>query len=134
MNDFYELPEETELFTVAEITRKLFSLFSLLGIPANLRGFKYLCDAVCEVYYDPSVGDGVVKGLYCRVAQKNGTTYQCVEHSIRTALERLERPGNKAKYFEFVGKEAGYTAKKFINAVADRLRAECLTKKQGAQA
>ena len=126
MNNFDKSFDAQNLFTVAEITRKLFLLFPLFGISANLRGFKYLCDAVCEVYYDPGVGDGVVKGLYCRVAQKNGTTPVCVEHSIRTALGRLERPGNKAKYFEFVGEKAGYTAKKFINAVADKLRAESM--------
>ncbi len=126
MNTFDERSEGTNLFTVAEITKKLFSLFPLLGISANLRGFKYLCDAVCTVYYDPSVGDGVVKGLYCFIAQKNSTTPVCVEHSIRTALGRLDRPGNKAKYFEFVGEEVGYTAKKFINAVAGKLRAESI--------
>ncbi len=124
MNNFDEKNDVTNLFTEAEISRKLFSLFPFLGISANLRGFKYLCDAVCEVYYDPGVGECVVKGLYRFIAEKNNTTPDCVEHSIRTALGRLERPGNKAKYFEFVGGEAGYTAKKFINAVADKLRVE----------
>ncbi len=133
MNNFDEKNDVTNLFTAAEISRKLFSLFPLLGISANLRGFKYLCDAVCEVYYDPVVGERVVKGLYRFIAQKNNTTPDCVEHSIRTALGRLERPGNKAKYFEFVGKEVGYTAKKFINAVAGKLRAESMTENTKVQ-
>lgn len=133
MNNFDEKNNSADFFTVAEISRKLFSLLPRLGISANLRGFKYLCDAVCEVYYNPDVGEHVVTGLYRFIAQKNNTTSDCVEHSIRTALGRLDRPGNKAKYFEYIGKEAGYTAKKFINAVADKLRADCIKEKTKAE-
>ena len=105
----------------------IYNMMLEIGIPANLKGYRYLTDAVRIAYYDPQTASRIVDGLYERIAKDHDTTAQCVERTIRTALSRVDRLRDKAVLIKYFDSEQCPSPKKFINSVADRLRRMDLT-------
>ena len=93
-----------------------------LGIPLNLKGFSYLCDAICITCYDPMAGAKIVDGLYTLVAKENDTTVQCVEHAIRTALKRVDNLRDRSALKKYFSMADCPPPKRFINTLADYVR------------
>lgn len=58
-----------------------------IGVPASLKGYRYMKTAIKEVLDDETVLDGVTKILYPVVAKKHNSTPQRVEKAIRHAIE-----------------------------------------------
>ena len=58
-----------------------------LGIPANIKGYKYLRDAIIYAIEEPKALKGITKFLYPKVAKINDTTSSRVERAIRHAVE-----------------------------------------------
>lgn len=58
-----------------------------LGIPAHVKGFKYLVSAVTAVAKDYSLTDRVTKELYPKLAAEFDSTPSRVERAIRHAIE-----------------------------------------------
>ena len=100
----------------------IFDIILELGIPLNLKGFSYLCDAIRITYYEPMEGARIVDKLYKSVAEENETTVQCVEHAIRTALKRVEGLRVKSELKKYFGTEECPPPKRFINTLADWVR------------
>ncbi len=65
--------------TVTEIIQKM-------GVPANVKGYRYLRNAVMVATEDMTVLDSVTKRLYPIVAMNNHTTPTRVERAIRHAI------------------------------------------------
>lgn len=108
-----------------EVTR----LIHEMGIPANIRGYMYLREAILMVINEIGLLNGVTKELYPRVAQKFGTTSPRVERAIRHAIEIAWTRGN----IEFLNSVFGHTVSSekgkptnsaFIARIADKLRIE----------
>lgn len=104
------------------VESRIFNMMIELGIPTNLKGFTYLSDAIRIAYYDPMLGAKIVDGIYKTIASEKSTTVQCVEHSVRTALKRVDNIRKQQILLEFFGTQKCPTPKKFINDLADRLR------------
>lgn len=109
-------------YTQYELDTIIYRMLTVLGIPANLKGFKYLNAAISAVYYDPQAGHRIVSGLYARLALENNTAPWCVEHSIRTALLRIRKHGIERKLIRLFGKTFDITPKKLIISAAEKLR------------
>ena len=58
-----------------------------MGIPAHLKGYHYLRDAILLSGKDVEVVTSVTKLLYPTVARRYKTTGQKVERAIRNAIE-----------------------------------------------
>lgn len=58
-----------------------------IGIPARLKGYRYLTTAIKEVLKNDEVLDAVTKILYPGIARKHNSTAQRVEKAIRHAIE-----------------------------------------------
>ena len=98
-----------------------------VGIPAHIRGYNYLRDAILMVVEDMELINAVTKSLYPAIAQKYRTTPSRVERAIRHAIEVAWSRGN----FEAIDEMFGYTVSRdkgkptnaqFIAMVADRMR------------
>ena len=63
------------------------NLFLTLGIPANIKGYQYLREAVRMVVDDPDVINRITKELYPGIARKYSTSASKVERAIRHAIE-----------------------------------------------
>ena len=58
-----------------------------IGIPAHIKGYQYLRDAILMAIEDDDIINAVTKRLYPAVAKKHSTTSSRVERAIRHAIE-----------------------------------------------
>jgi len=58
-----------------------------IGVPAHIKGYQYLRDAILMAIGDEEIINAVTKRLYPSVAKNHGTTSSRVERAIRHAIE-----------------------------------------------
>ena len=58
-----------------------------IGVPAHIKGYQYLRDAIVMVVEDMDLLGAVTKELYPAIAKRNNTTPSRVERAIRHAIE-----------------------------------------------
>ncbi len=58
-----------------------------IGVPAHIKGYQYLRDAILMSIEDEEIINAVTKRLYPAVAKKHNTTSSRVERAIRHAIE-----------------------------------------------
>ena len=98
-----------------------------LGVPAHLRGYRYLRESVLMSMDDTELVGSVTKLLYPEVAKKFHVTDQKVERGIRNAIEVAWERGNKDTFKELFGYNAEDgrvrpTNSEFIARLADKVR------------
>ena len=98
-----------------------------IGVPAHIKGYMYLREAITMVVNDMELLSAVTKELYPNIAKKFNTTASRVERAIRHAIEVAWSRGQ----VETINKLFGYTIhndkgkptnSEFIAMVADKLR------------
>lgn len=98
-----------------------------IGVPAHIKGYLYLREAIFMVVNDVELLSAVTKELYPSIAKKFNTTASRVERAIRHAIEVAWSRGQ----VETINKIFGYTIhnskgkptnSEFIAMVADKLR------------
>lgn len=109
----------------AEVTK----IIHEIGIPANIRGYQYLRDAIIFVMNEMNLLGSVTKVLYPRIAEKHNTTPSRVERAIRHAIEVAWNRGNIELLNEIFGhtvdvEKGKPTNSAFIARIADKLRIE----------
>ena len=117
-------PKEIESMDLeSEIT----SIIHEIGVPAHIKGYFYLREAISMVVNDIELLSAVTKELYPSIARRYNTTSSRVERAIRHAIEVAWSRGQ----IESINKIFGYTIhnekgkptnSEFIAMVADRLR------------
>ena len=98
-----------------------------IGIPAHIKGYHYLRDAIMMAVDDMDVLNAITKILYPTVAKKNQTTSSRVERAIRHAIEVAWSRGKldtlEALFGYTVSNGKGKpTNSEFIALVADTIR------------
>ena len=100
-----------------------------VGVPAHIKGYQYLREAIMMVVNDIEVINQITKSLYPQIAFKFNTTPSRVERAIRHAIEVAWGRGQQ----ETVENIFGYTVSaskgkptnsEFIAMIADKLRLE----------
>ena len=71
-----------------------------LGMPAHLRGYHYLREAVCLSADNMELVGSVTKLLYPEIAKTYHTTIEKVERAIRSVIEVGWERGNEELYEE----------------------------------
>lgn len=74
-----------------------------VGVPAHLKGYHYLRDAILLTGRDMEVVTSVTKLLYPAVARRFKTTDQKVERAIRNAIEVSWDRGNVETFEKMFG-------------------------------
>jgi two-component system, response regulator, stage 0 sporulation protein A len=100
-----------------------------IGIPAHIKGYRYLREAILMVINRVELLGGVTKELYPTIARNHQTTPSRVERAIRHAIEVAWSRGNMEVinhlFGHTVNRERGKpTNSEFIAMVADKLRME----------
>lgn len=100
-----------------------------VGVPAHIKGYMYLREAITMVYNDIELLGSITKVLYPDIAKKFNTTASRVERAIRHAIEVAWSRGNIDSISALFGytisiSKAKPTNSEFIAMVADRLRLE----------
>ena len=76
-----------EAAAAASADEQITSLFLTIGIPAHIKGYQYLREAVSMVLEDRDVINRITKELYPGIARKFGTSASKVERAMRHAIE-----------------------------------------------
>lgn len=116
-------PEQTE------VDESVVNLFLTLGIPAHIKGYQYLREAVKMVVADRDVINRITKELYPGIAKKFDTSASKVERAMRHAIEvawtrgRLDAVNALYGYKVFSANDKP-TNGEFISCIAEKLRGE----------
>ncbi len=98
-----------------------------IGVPAHIKGYHYLRDAIILSVKDAEMISSVTKILYPTVAKKHGTTSSRVERAIRHAIEVAWDRGD----LDTLNTYFGYTVQnnrgkptnsEFIAMISDKIR------------
>lgn len=108
---------------------KLSNLFLSMGIPAHIKGYQYLREAIRLVIENPNMIGGITKELYPAIARRFGTSSSKVERAIRHAIEVAWSRGrvdtlNKAFGCSVAQPGEKPTNGEFIALIADKLSME----------
>jgi two-component system response regulator (stage 0 sporulation protein A) len=98
-----------------------------IGIPAHIKGYLYLRDAILMVVEDVDLLGSITKILYPEIADRFNTTPSRVERAIRHAIEVAWTRNNVEIIKKFFGhtintEKGKPTNSEFIAMMADRLR------------
>jgi len=120
-----EAPQQPKINLEARVT----DMIHEIGIPAHIKGYHYLRDAIIMAIEDMDVLNAVTKVLYPTVAKKHQTTSSRVERAIRHAIEvawsrgKLDTLDDLFGYTVSNGKGKP-TNSEFIALIADTIRLE----------
>lgn len=90
---FRRTPETVRLSKVnaakarRELEVKVTQIFHEIGVPAHIKGYQYLRDAIMMSVEDPELLGSITKALYPSIAKMHKTTSSRVERAIRHAIE-----------------------------------------------
>ena len=109
-----------------DLERQVTAIIHDIGVPAHIKGYQYLREAIGLAVADMEVINAVTKVLYPAVAKKYGTTASRVERAIRHAIEVAWDRGDLEtlqKYFGYTVSNAKGkpTNSEFIAMIADRI-------------
>lgn len=110
-----------------DLETEITAIIHEVGVPAHIKGYMYLREAITMVVNDMELLSAVTKELYPSIAKKYNTTASRVERAIRHAIEVAWGRGQ----LEAINKLFGYTIhndkgkptnSEFIAIIADKLR------------
>lgn len=120
---------QTKEKKVKNLEANITSIIHEIGVPAHIKGYLYLREAISMVYNDIELLGSITKVLYPDIAKKYNTTASRVERAIRHAIEVAWSRGNIDSISSLFGYTVSMTKAKptnseFIAMVADKLRLE----------
>ena len=111
----------------ANVEALVTSMIHEIGVPAHVKGYQYLREAIMIAVDDMDVINAITKVLYPQVAKKFSTTSSRVERAIRHAIELAWDRGDLETLQKFFGYTVSNTKGKptnseFIALIADKLQ------------
>ncbi|WP_250278050.1 sporulation transcription factor Spo0A [[Clostridium] colinum] len=115
-----------------DLETRVTNILHEIGVPAHIRGYHYMREAIIMAIGDIDVLNYITKELYPSIAKKCNTTPSRVERAIRHAIEVAWSRGR----IDAIDSLFGYTINnhkgkptnsEFIALIADRLRLELKT-------
>lgn len=117
------------LFENYNLKSKVTGILHNIGVPAHIRGYHYMREAIMMAVNDIDILNYITKELYPAIAKKCNTTSSRVERAIRHAIEVAWNRGKVEEIDKFFGytinnNKGKPTNSEFIALIADRLRLE----------
>lgn len=105
------------------------SIIHEIGVPAHIKGYQYLRDAIIMSVSDSEMLGSITKRLYPAIAKKHKTTSSRVERAIRHAIEVAWSRGSMETIEELFGYTVNSgkgkpTNSEFVALIADKIRLE----------
>ena len=118
------------------LEERVTSIIHEVGVPAHIKGYQYVREAIMITVDNLDVINSVTKVLYPEVAKRYHTTPSRVERAIRHAIEVAWDRGDLEtlqKYFGYTvnGAKGKPTNSEFIAMISDRIRLELRTNSAG---
>ncbi len=120
-----------EEMTAADMERYVTSIMLELGVPAHLKGYHFLREAIILSVNDMEVVSSVTKLLYPTIGRTCATSGNRVERAIRNAIEVSWKRGNTEKFQSVFGfsRDTGAsrpTNSEYIAKIAEQIRLDLL--------
>lgn len=121
------VPESQSYINSNSLEAEITNIIHEIGVPAHIKGYLYLREAIQMVVNDVELLSAVTKELYPSIAKRYNTTASRVERAIRHAIEVAWSRGQ----VETINRLFGYTVhndkgkptnSEFIAMVADKLK------------
>jgi len=111
------------------IDEKISNIFITVGIPAHIKGYQFLREAIKMAIREPDIINSITKQLYPNIASKFQTSASKVERAIRHAIEVAWNRGRIENINSIFGVKVYGTNDKptngeFIALVADKMLIE----------
>lgn len=106
---------------------KVTEILHQIGVPAHIKGYQFLRDAILLTTNEPDYINAITKRLYPEIAKRNSSTASRVERAIRHAIEVAWDRGD----VDVLNRYFGYTIhnlrgkptnSEFIAMIADKMR------------
>lgn len=121
--------EEAVAYCGKNLETEVTDMIHEIGVPAHIKGYQYLRDAIILSVNDMEMLNSITKILYPTIAKRHQTTPSRVERAIRHAIEVAWSRGK----MDTIDKLFGYTINcgkgkptnsEFIALIADKIRLE----------
>lgn len=121
--------QQTYALSALSLEKEVTNVIHEIGIPAHIKGYQYLRDAIIMAINDMDILNSITKQLYPNIAKKYNTTPSRVERAIRHAIEVAWSRGKMDTIDELFGYTVNNgkgkpTNSEFVALIADRLRLE----------
>ena len=112
-----------------QLDEKITNIFITVGIPAHIKGYQFLREAIKMAISNPEIINSITKKLYPSIAQKFDTSSSKVERAIRHAIEVAWKRGKIENINSLFGIKVYSDNEKptngeFIALVADKMLIE----------
>lgn len=120
-------PQRLPVNDALELEVRVTDVIHQVGVPAHIKGYQYLREAIMMAVRDMESVGAITKILYPTIAKRFHTTSSRVERAIRHAIEVAWDRGDLEtlqSYFGYTvsGVKGKPTNSEFISMIADRLR------------
>jgi len=120
-------PSMTTVRSEHKLVSEVTTVMHQIGIPAHVKGYQYIREAILMVVEDVSLLGAVTKELYPGIAKKYDTASSRVERGIRHAIELAWERGQKDTLKQIFGYSMNIERQKptnseFIAVLADKFR------------
>lgn len=121
--------EEENTYNSGNLETDVTDIIHEIGVPAHIKGYQYLRDAIILSVNDMEMLNSITKILYPTIAKRHQTTPSRVERAIRHAIEVAWSRGK----MDTIDQLFGYTVSngkgkptnsEFIALIADKIRLE----------
>ena len=121
--------EEEGTYNPGNLETDVTDIIHEIGVPAHIKGYQYLRDAIILSVNDMEMLNSITKILYPTIAKRHQTTPSRVERAIRHAIEVAWSRGK----MDTIDQLFGYTVSngkgkptnsEFIALIADKIRLE----------
>lgn len=122
-----KIASEKESQQIKSLQEKVTEIIHEVGVPAHIKGYQYLREAIIMSVEDMDMLNSITKILYPSIAKKFATTPSRVERAIRHAIEVAWSRGRMDTIDEMFGytincRKGKPTNSEFIALVTDRIR------------
>lgn len=119
--------EKTEYCMEKNLETDVTNMIHEIGVPAHIKGYRYLRDAIMMAVEDMNMLNSITKILYPTIAKNHQTTPSRVERAIRHAIEVAWSRGRAEELDDLFGYtvDSGKgkpTNSEFIALIADKIR------------
>ena len=124
-----EVQEEKSVYSQRNLETDVTNIIHEIGVPAHIKGYQYLRDAIILCVNDMEMLNSITKILYPTIAKRQQTTPSRVERAIRHAIEVAWSRGKMDTIDELFGYTVSTgkgkpTNSEFIALIADKIRLE----------
>lgn len=118
VNTLLQVEKETQKEDIEEAVTEI---IQNIGIPAHIKGYRYLREAIMNSMENNELMDNITKLLYPMVASRFNATSSGVERAIRHAIDIAWNRGNYDTFTAYFGSKKP-TNSEFIALIADKLK------------